>query len=347
MKVLVNLPSPDLPGGVSSHYRGLRNHWTMNVTYNPVGRRRHIPGAVALLYDYLKFIALCSLGGFDTVLLNPSLGRTALLRDSLFLLFAKGLRRKVVVFFHGWDPRMQNQIERHSFLFRTIYDRADAFIVLASEFSERLRSWELVTPVHLSTTQVNDKFIQDFQPTEKAYGSSILFLARIEEGKGIFIALEAFLQAQNVLPGATLTIAGTGSALDAAKDFVDAHLIQNVQFLGEVREDRLIEAFRDSHIYLLPTSHGEGMPTSVLEAMAFGLPVITRPVGGIKDFFEDGKMGFTSETLDPKWFAGKLIELSNNRNLAAKIGRYNHAFARENFLASKVVQQLQQILKEA
>lgn len=50
----------------------------------------------------------------------------------------------------------------------------------------------------------------------------------------------------------------------------------------------LSEQFESGDIYILPT-YFEGMATSVLEAMAFGLPIITTPTGGVKDFFKKGK----------------------------------------------------------
>lgn len=45
------------------------------------------------------------------------------------------------------------------------------------------------------------------------------------------------------------------------------------------------------------------MPTVVLEAMAFGLPVVTRAVGGLCDFFEDGKMGRITNSMNPMDYA--------------------------------------------
>lgn len=51
----------------------------------------------------------------------------------------------------------------------------------------------------------------------------------------------------------------------------------------------------DCDIFFFPF-YGEGMPISVLEAMAFSMPVITRNVGGIKDFFINGEMGFCTDS---------------------------------------------------
>lgn len=73
-----------------------------------------------------------------------------------------------------------------------------------------------------------------------------------------------------------------------------------------LQEKKKIETFISHDIYCFPT-YGEGMPVSLLEAMAFGFPVVTRPVGGIKDFFENGKHGFLTNSKDPEIFA-ELIE---------------------------------------
>ncbi|MDK9557291.1 glycosyltransferase family 4 protein [Marinobacter sp. M216] len=344
-KVLINLPSLALPGGVSNHYRGLQPYWRQEVFYNFTGGRHGLPGPIVLIFDYIKFLFLCITRRYKTVVLNPSLGRTAILRDAMFLRLAKFFRLKVIVFFHGWDPAMEKIINSNPDFFRRKFGRANSFIVLASEFSDKLNSWGLERPVYLSTTKVYDRLVEGFDIERKVYGKTILFLARLEPNKGILLALDAFSKVLVTIPDARFVVAGSGSARESAIEFVRSRSIPNVEFLGNVSGGTLVKTFRTSDIYLLPTMHGEGMPTSVLEAMAFGLPVVTRPVGGLKDFFQDEKMGFSSDSLESQFYADALIKLLSAPEKMKKIGRFNHDYAKEHFLASKVARQLEEIME--
>jgi glycosyltransferase involved in cell wall biosynthesis len=100
----------------------------------------------------------------------------------------------------------------------------------------------------------------------------------------------------------------------------------------------------ESDIYILPT-WGEGMPASVLEAMAFGLPVITRPVGGIVDFFETPKMGYLIESKSENDFYEAIFQLLNDKDRLTEISIYNHQYALSHFAASKVAGSLESVLK--
>lgn len=305
-----------------------------------------IPGPVCLVLDYLKFLFLMAFLRFDVVILNPSLGKTALLRDGVFLLLSRLFRIPTVVFLHGWDIEQQESIDSNPKFFRSVFGAASALVVLAEEFQRKLRSWGVTAPVYLSTTKVDDKLLEGFDIDEKSYGKTVLFLARIEPDKGIFLALEAFSKVVVSDPEARLVVAGSGSALEEARACVAARSIPNVEFLGNVTGERLIQVFTESDIYLLPTSYGEGMPTSVLEAMAFGLPVITRPVGGLRDFFENSEMGFMSEALEPQWYADVIGVMFMDPQMMRRVGRYNHAYAKQHFMASRVARNLECILEE-
>lgn len=345
MKLLINLPALHLVGGVANHYKGLQPYWTADVIYNFVGKRNCIPRLFILFYDYLKFLVLCLVNKNVIVVLNPSLDRKAFLRDALFLKIAKILGRKVVVFFHGWSCEEECLIDKHPRRFKTMYGNSDAFIVLSKRFSKKIHSWGVDAPVYLSSTKVDDRLVDGFDVKEKKYGENLLFLARVELNKGILISIEAFSKVRSKLPNAKLIVAGSGDALSFAQDYVRSESIDNVYFLGNLSGDELKEAFREADIYILPTTHGEGMPTSVLEAMMFGLPVITRPVGGLRDFFEDKKMGFMSERVDPEWYARVITELMSDNRRMVEIGLYNHNYAKERFLASKVASQLEGIFR--
>jgi len=102
MKILINTPDIKLPGGVANYYKGLKEYWTEDVHYNAIGGRNSIPGPVMLIYDYIKFIFICLIKKYDVIILNPSLGKTSVMRDSLFLKIASFFKIKTIVFFIGW-----------------------------------------------------------------------------------------------------------------------------------------------------------------------------------------------------------------------------------------------------
>jgi glycosyltransferase involved in cell wall biosynthesis len=74
--------------------------------------------------------------------------------------------------------------------------------------------------------------------------------------------------------------------------------------------------------------------------MAFGMPIITRPVGGLSDFFEEGKMGFLCQSKTAKEIAVFLEKIILNRKMMAEMSKYNYKYARENFMASIVAKKL-------
>ena len=90
----------------------------------------------------------------------------------------------------------------------------------------------------------------------------------------------------------------------------------------------------------------EGMPTSLLEALCFGLPIVCSNVGAIPEFFEEKKMGYMIEnTNSPNNFVEKIMTLLENKDLMIKMSNYNSKIGVEKYLASKNVLKIEQDYK--
>ena len=113
-------------------------------------------------------------------------------------------------------------------------------------------------------------------------------------------------------------------------------------FTGFVRGAAREKLYRSADIFLLPTQHGEGMPNAVIEAMAYGVPVITRSVGGLNDFFTNCVMGYVTESCKPEVFAQLIGRLASDPDLRGRIGEYNRSYAEQHFRASIVAARLQE-----
>lgn len=341
MKILVNVPCLRLLGGVANHYLGLRKYWKANIFYNTIGKRSNNKwsGIIWYPFDICKFVYRLLVFRPDVILLNPSLSKRALKRDLIYLRIAKLLGKKVVVFFHGFNLTFAESLDKKSA--SNQLNKADGIIVLAEEFKRILQQWGVHVPIKLSTTKVDDQLLDGvtFVPRKKVH--QILFLARITKEKGIFIALKAFAETKKKHTDLCLSIVGDGPDLEDARLFVKNTGIKDVTFHGRLDGKMLQQAFMKSDLYLFPTSHAEGMPTSVLEAMAFGLPVITRPVGGIKDFFDDGKMGILVNDLNEDDFVQAMLFFLDNPDKVLEASVLNHTYAIDHFLASKVVVDLE------
>jgi glycosyltransferase involved in cell wall biosynthesis len=351
IRVLLTSPSTSMPGGVAQYLRVLQPHLGSQVQYFVVGSRREgerVGGSVLrLIRDSWRFTASLWRGNYDIVHLNPSIGLKALFRDGILLVLAKALRKSVVVLAHGWDDACEHALLTGlSGLFRLVYSRADAFIVLGSEFKNRLRMLGYDGAVFIHGAPVEDQLF-DYCKRRRARRSggsggrkfNILFLARVEAEKGIFEALEAYQILKRRHPFVSLVVAGSGSQLDSAIEYARTRQLADVSFLGSLEGPAKYAVFSAAEAYLFP-SHSEGLPLSVLEAMASGLPIVTSAVGGLRDFFQDGRMGFMTENLDPDILASLLSQLICDPNLSLRVSNFNYTYAREHFRAASVAAEL-------
>ena len=343
MKILINIPK--IYGGVYNHYWGLYPYWNENVKYNSIGRRswKKNSGILWLPWDLIRFVLTVIFWKPDVIVVNPSFTLSAISRDVFFIKLAFFLKKKVFVFFHGWHKEEENNIDKKKLT--EVLNKVSGIIVLAQEFELSLKQMGVVAPIHKATTKVNDNLLQDFNINDRSgCVNTLLFLARVEKEKGIFTLLDAFAIIKKKYSHLHLRVVGDGEALTNAIRYVDENKIKDVFFSGRLSGKDLAKEFIKGDLYILPTYHGEGMPASVLEAMAFGLPIITRPVGGLIDFFTN-QMGVFVESLDPQDYVYEIEKYIKSSESVKEISIFNYNFAKENFLASSVARKIESILR--
>jgi glycosyltransferase involved in cell wall biosynthesis len=177
---------------------------------------------------------------------------------------------------------------------------------------------------------------------------NLLFLSRIERRKGIFELLTAFKMLRQHIKyklNISLTICGDGFELDRIKSLVENEKIKGVTIEGFISGKKKKEAFEKSHMFIFP-SHSEGMPNAVLEAMGFGLPVITTAVGGLNDFFIDGKHGAYILKNDANDLLEKLVNLIERPEMLKEISLTNHSLANERFRSDVVAKRMERKFEE-
>lgn len=338
MRILVNHPDFALLGGVSNHYDGLRKYWSQDVRYNTTGGRKNFNQLkyLWLFWDVIKFVFKMVVHRPDVVLLNPSLGSTALRRDFLFLTIARLFGVPVAVFIHGFSLEYLEKVD--PIWLSKWLNKASLIFVLASFFKHKLEKIGIRTPIVLTTTKVDDTLLEgaNIEKCDRSAINHLLFVARIHKTKGIYETIDAFDLLAEQHPFLELTIAGNGPDFSELKARVNQSAFSSrIHVLGDLRGDALQKVYARADLYILPTTHAEGMPTSVLEAMAFGLPVFTRKVGGLVDFFNDN-MGYITDSIDPKDFGSAIEPYLNDMELYQRVSKYNREYAQTHFMASRV-----------
>ena len=354
--VLITVPSFKLKGGVVDFFKYIDKFLSINhkfFQFFPLGKKENffsnLSYHISVQRNFYKKIRTDDLS-LGLVHINPSFDYRAIVRDALFLITAKKYNKKVLVFFHGWNEKFENIVDRYfKYIFCFFYQKADAFIVLANQFKQKLRKWGFKQPIFLMNTPVDDILLKNYSQDQriKNIGKNrpfrFLFLSRIEKEKGIIETIETIKCLVNRGIDVELVVAGDGSYLDKAKYHSQKLALGNrIKFLGFVKDKAKIQAFTNADIFLFP-SYREGMPIALLEAMAFGLPILTRPVGGIKDFFKHGENGFLIENKSPEIFAKFAEKIIKDKKLWTNISQTNHKYAKQHFMASKVAVKLTQI----
>lgn len=311
--LLILSPHLDLSGGVVSFVHSLKGLWGVNEVYfYRGGKGKSLLGYFRRVLELLVFLAGVVYYKDAKVFMNTSLNRKAYIRDRVFCRFAVLFGKEVYLFIHGWDSTFFDSVQKG--FSETVFFKAKRIFVLSQEFKDNLTSIGFrEKDVVVEHTVVKDTFTSRFRNFEKNFDEgkfNILFLARLEEAKGVFVVLESFKKLVKEHSNLVLHIAGTGTGTNSVMDWIELNDSLPIHFHGNVKGTKKVNLFKQAHFYVLPTKR-EGLPISVLEAISAGCVVLVTPVGGLKDFFKDCEMGFVLNNLTQD-------ELSNKMDLALK-----------------------------
>lgn len=154
-----------------------------------------------------------------------------------------------------------------------------------------------------------------------------LHLGKLGQGKGSHDLVKAFLALPPDLRArARLVMAGNGDLEEIKATVAGDSRIEVRSWIDPVERDRLMN---ESDVFALP-SYLEGVPMSLLEAMASGLPSITTPVGGIPDVFTHMNEGLLVKPGDIGKLTDAMALLIRDENLRLAAGRRAHERARNN-----------------
>jgi glycosyltransferase involved in cell wall biosynthesis len=160
---------------------------------------------------------------------------------------------------------------------------------------------------------------------------------RLIEKKGLPVTLRAFSTFLKQHPNATLTIAGEGPLLSELQEFVhELGIADRVSFTGFVSQEQLRKIYYRSHFFVHPSQTGrdgnqEGVPNSMLEAMATGLPVFATEHGGIPEAIETGVSGVLVPERDDEALARALLNAAQDPGLLSRIARAGAEAVKRNF----------------
>ena len=126
----------------------------------------------------------------------------------------------------------------------------------------------------------------------------IVTIGRLFPQKNHKLLINAFNQIKDLYPETTLEIHGDGVLRNELQEHINNLSLNNRVFLKHSRPD-VLDCIYGSRLFVLPSIY-EGMPNTLMEAMALGIPVISSdcPCGGPRELIKDGKNGYLFKNND-------------------------------------------------
>jgi len=209
------------------------------------------------------------------------------------------------------------------------FDSADAVFCYTAEDRDRLRETGVSADVAVVHNGIDtDRFAPEGTTDDRIRGDpALLFVGRLVEGKRPGDALAAFDRLREQFPDAVLTVCGKGplrGALEA--EARERGLADRVDFLGHLDYETMPAVYRAADVLVLP-SRAEGLPRTVLEAMASGTPVVVSALDQVVPVVEGG--GEVVEVGDVEGFGESMATVIESPELYSPVetiaGHYDWA----------------------
>jgi glycosyltransferase involved in cell wall biosynthesis len=259
-------------------------------------------------------------------------------RKSLFMAIGLAAKRPIIFQLHGGGFAQFYEtgcgaLRRR--IIRFFLERSTCVIVL----SERWRAWINRAAENARVVCVpNPVTVLAPRPASRRE-NIVLYLGRLERRKGIFDLLDAVCALRSPIPDIRLVCAGDGDIDSVARYARRLGIGGAVGLTGWIGTAEKRSVMNRAALLALP-SYAEGLPMSLLEAMAAGLPVVATDVGGIPDVVTDGVNGFLHRPGDTATLERLLRRLMHDPQLRTRLGAAARETVRLRFSPDRVCAQL-------
>jgi polysaccharide biosynthesis protein VpsI len=319
MKIALVGPSLNLKGGVVSVMKGLsayldRSGVRVELIRTTAGKS--VFSNVFIFFQALLLtICACLPGGCDVIHLHVA-SRGSFLRKSVLAIVCLVLRKPYILHLHGggFHDFYENQINTVGRMYvRFIFRHARFAVALSSVWKDWMDS--NISLVNSEVIFNGVAAIADLDSSRRRR-DVVLFLGRVCEEKGVSELIAVARKIKETHPDVEFEIGGEGDLDFYQRASGD---LENVRFLGWLDDDERARVLESATLFCLP-SWNEGVPMSILEAMAASLPIVSTCVGGIPETVESGVTGLLVPPRDVDALAAAISTILTDQELAVQMG---------------------------
>lgn len=263
------------------------------------------------------------------------------IRKSPFMWWAKLWKKKVIIHFHAFSPDTTIRGKWQK-VYRYLFNQADVVIVLSNMWKEYVNEiFHLGDKVQVVYNPCTTTIANKTYPHKK----QILYAGTINARKGYTDMIKAFALIAKEYPDWQIVFAGNGEVEQGKALAKELGITKQTVFLGWVNGGAKDKAFKESTIFCLP-SYAEGFSMAVLDAWAYGLPVITTPVGGIPDIAKDSENLLLFNPGDIKMLAHQIERMITDSTLRENISKESIKLAQTTFNIDTINRQIGEIYEK-
>lgn len=286
---------------------------------------------VTALVQFIVLVPFCDLVHIHLAAVN---------RKMPFVAITKIFRKKLIVHLHFPGAESTLYDKRLSPRYKWCMKKADVVIALSNTWKKLIEETYHIHNIRVIYNPCPSVNRELSEKTDKY----ILYAGTVDHRKGYDDMIEAFAKVHTLCSGWRLVFAGNGEIERGKRMASELGIGDKCEFLGWVSGTEKEKAFQNASAYCL-SSYAEGFPMGVLDAWAYGLPVITTPVGGLPDVLKDGFNALVNQPGDIDALAENFKKIANDD--------VRHAIARESlkladgiFSAKEINRQLGKLYEE-
>ena len=316
-----------------------------------IGRLDAMNVLLALKYGW-QFLCFIIKHKPDIVYTPIAQGTLGYLRDALFLVPCRLLNIPVVVHLHGSE--FQIFYKRNSFLMKTLIKYTLAKVRRAIVLGDGLRGEfagivppekVVVIPNGITIPQAADQNVK-----RTAKGINVTYLGAMMRRKGYQEIINAIPAILENIDDIHFVFAGEICSQEHHSDVVNYirrnNLEKYIEFSGVVKGKAKSDLLSKADIFCFPPIEPEGQPLVILEAMAYGLPVVSTRYGAIPDLIKNGKNGYVISPGDKEQLAEKITELASFPEKRQEMGRTSREMYKSHFTREKWANKLKEVFMQ-